>query len=99
MLIAKTILEQLGGSKFIAMTGAKSFITDGNGLQFKLPSRFARGGTNFVRITLEPSDLYKMEFFLYRKNRDLEMVDVMTGVYCDQLQTIFTGATGLDVSL
>jgi hypothetical protein len=98
MIIAKTILSQLGGSHFIAMTGAKAFVSDGNTLQFKLPSRFARGGTNFVRVTLEPSDLYKMEFFIYR-GLDLKIVESMSGVYCDQLQTMFTEATGLDVAL
>ena len=29
MSIASTILEQLGGNKFIAMTGASHFVSDG----------------------------------------------------------------------
>ena len=33
MNIASTILEQLGGNKFIAMTGASHFVSDGNTLR------------------------------------------------------------------
>ena len=32
-MVAKTILEQLGGGKFIAMTGSREFIDLGNGLR------------------------------------------------------------------
>ena len=38
MTIANTILEQLGGNKFIAMTGAKNFVSDGNTLRMTLPT-------------------------------------------------------------
>ena len=34
--VAKTILQQLGGNKFIAMTGAKNFGSSKNSLQFKI---------------------------------------------------------------
>ncbi|AXF77019.1 hypothetical protein AV903_14875 [Erwinia tracheiphila] len=40
--IAVEILNQLGGNKFIAMTGAKNFVwLENGGLIFKLPSNFA----------------------------------------------------------
>lgn len=32
-MIAKTILEQIGGRRFAAMTGSKDFIDMGNGLR------------------------------------------------------------------
>lgn len=35
-MVAKTILEQLGGGKFIAMTGCREFIDLGNGLRMNL---------------------------------------------------------------
>lgn len=35
-MVAKTILEQLGSGKFIAMTGSKDFIDLGNGLRMNL---------------------------------------------------------------
>jgi hypothetical protein len=62
MNIARTIMEQLGGRRFITMTGARDFMDFGNTLQFRLPSRFAKDGINQVRITLTPADLYDMEF-------------------------------------
>ena len=37
MTVANTILEQLGSNKFIAMTGAKNFLSDGNTLRMTLP--------------------------------------------------------------
>lgn len=33
-MIAKTILQQIGGKRFAAMTGSKDFIDMGNGLRF-----------------------------------------------------------------
>lgn len=40
MNAADTILEQLGGGKFLAMTGAKNLVAmDKFGLQFDLPKR------------------------------------------------------------
>ena len=36
VMVAKTILEQLGGGKFIAMTGSRDFIDLGNGLRMNL---------------------------------------------------------------
>ena len=35
-MIAKTILEQIGGRRFAAMTGSKDFIDMGNGLRMSL---------------------------------------------------------------
>ena len=37
-MVAKTILEQLGGGKFIAMTGSRDFIDLGNLYNEVLPS-------------------------------------------------------------
>ena len=34
-MIAKTILEQIGGRRFAAMTGSKDFIDMGNGLRMR----------------------------------------------------------------
>ena len=35
-MIAKTILQQIGGRRFAAMTGSKDFIDMGNGLRMSL---------------------------------------------------------------
>jgi len=86
---AKTILAQLGGNRFLVMTGAKHIFSDNGGkaLVFQLP-RGARDGINAVRIELDASDTYTAT-----KVREVSFV------YADQLQTLFTSTTGLAVSL
>lgn len=96
--VASTILEQLGGSKFSTMTGAKNFVSDGNSLRFKLPANFARRGINLVRITLDPSDTYTLEFMKLR-GTSVQRVSERSGVHADQLRKVFVNETGLDVSL
>ena len=63
-MIAKTILEQIGGRRFAAMTGSKDFIDMGNGLRMSL----ARNKTSANRLDIiydAGLDLYNMRF--YRK--------------------------------
>lgn len=48
IMVAKTILEQLGSGKFIAMTGSKEFIDLGNGLRMNL----ARNKTSANRLEI-----------------------------------------------
>ena len=102
MQIAQTILSQLGGGKFRAMTGAKDFVAIDNGLQFGLPGRFAKDGINKVRVTLGDSDLYTVEFLrCYRRGLEFR-ADVKAreeGICCDMLQDCFKRATGLDTHL
>lgn len=94
MTIARTILSQLGGNKFLVMTGAKSLTVHENGLSMRIPSKTA----NYLKITLEPNDTYTMEF---KKIWGMKVKDVNkhTDVYCDMLQSIFTEETGFDTNL
>ncbi|MDE9429867.1 hypothetical protein [Xenorhabdus bovienii] len=96
--IANTILAQMGGNRFIAMTGAKYLVAIENGLQFKLPARFAAKGINCVQITLESSDTYKMKFLKIREVECKEISEIQ-GLFFDQLQEFFTEQTGLDTHL
>jgi|ERR1035437_2320425 hypothetical protein len=106
--VAETILEQLGGRKFIAMTGARDIsglssvgiAGECDGLSFKLPGGggFTKNGINYVKITLTPDDTYTMTFLRIRGTK-IHDVEQHHGVYCDQLQTMFTSVTGLAVSL
>ena len=96
--IAATILEQIGGSKFQVMTGAKDLMDLGNGLQFGLPSRLANKGINKVRIELDASDTYDVSFWKIRGS-NFKMVESHQDVYAEDLKKIFTNTTGLDVSL
>lgn len=106
MNTAQIILEQLGGSKFIAMTGAKNFVDYGNTLRMTLPRNGSKA--NRLYITLDPDDTYTMQFFKYtpgglrvnHKKGTADFVEsksvdvaVYTGVYCDQLQELFTEVT------
>ena len=62
--VAKIILQQLGGNKFVAMTGARNLLNVGNGLSFKIPGSggFAKNGINYIKVTLNGLDTYDMEF-------------------------------------
>ena len=60
-MIAKTILEQIGGRRFAAMTGSKDFIDMGNGLRMSL----ARNKTSANRLDIiydAGTDLYNMRW-------------------------------------
>lgn len=96
--IAAEILNQLGGSRFVAMTGAKMFAHDAGSLRFRLPSRFATAGINFVKITLTAGDDYAIE---YGKvwGLNYKAIATQTGIYADTLRASFKAATGLDCTL
>jgi hypothetical protein len=96
--VAQTILQQLGGRRFVAMTGASKFVGSDRALSFRLPSYFARNGINAVRITLLPSDTYRVEFSRCRATKFVP-VSTHEGIYCDGLQALFTAETGLATSL
>jgi hypothetical protein len=102
MQIANTILQQLGGGRFITMTGARDILAIDAGLQFKMPARFAKDGINFVKIELADSDTYTMTFgkvFTSKGMPEYEEICVEPLVYADALQATFTSCTGLDTHL
>lgn len=99
--ICETILQQLGGRRFIVMTGAKNFIDCGSGeLSFRLPSKpgYTKDGINVVSIKLEDNDTYTMTFYrLGKSNKCTTLAKIATvdDVYCDMLTEVFTNHTGL----
>ena len=94
--IAKTILQQLGGNKFIAMTGAKNLGHTNKGLQMKI-GRNSKGITH-VKVTLTSMDTYEVEFIKVR-GTNIKVVKKVKGVYADQLGEIFKKYTGMNVRL
>jgi hypothetical protein len=94
--VAKTILQQLGGNKFIAMTGAKNFGSSRNSLQFKI-GRNSKSISHVI-ITLKSSDLYDVEFIRMR-GTSRKVVKKLKGVYGDMLPKIFKKYTGMNVRL
>lgn len=96
--VAIEILNQLGGNKLIAMTGARAFISTPDSLRFRLPSRSARDGINYVDITLNCMDTYDVQF---KKIWNGKVTDISShaGIYNDMLQPLFVKETGLNVVL
>ena len=97
MEIANTILAQLGGNKFIAMTGSKNFIASKESLTMTLTKNKVKA--KYLSVTLNSNDTYTMLFFSLNRNFERVSKSEKTGVYFDQLQSIFTEVTGLDTHL
>ena len=87
--------KQLGGSRFIAMTGAKDFVVGPKGATFKI-GRNAKS-ISHVRFDLE-NDLYNVEFIRVRGTK-ITVVKYFKHVYFDQLRDLFERETGLRTSL
>ena len=98
MNAAQVILQQLGGNKFRAMTGAKNLLCSSTMLQFDLPARLAKSGINKVQVHLDDSDTYTVKCFKLR-GFNCPQVAEESMVYADCLQSTFTKLTGLDTSL
>lgn len=97
--IAHTTLQQLGGNRFIAMTGAKYFSFGDKGeLNFKLPS----GKYKAVKIEVNANDLYKVTFYKMSKKGGVPTVTgtvVRDDVDVSNLRGVFERETGLATSL
>ena len=93
-----TLLQQLGGNKFMVMTGAKNLMVDKKEKSLHMRIGKNSKGINHVKITYMPDDTYKMDFGRIRK-MDYKVVRSVTGVYADALQDVFTEVTGMYTSL
>lgn len=93
--VAEIILQQLGGGRFVAFTGARNLTAHPDALSFKLGR--ARDGIKHVKITLDPSDTYKVTFTKIGRApaRTVTVVKELEGVYADMLTEIFESTTGL----
>ena len=93
---AAIILKQIGGNKFIAMTGAKGFAFSDKFMSFKIGKNSK--GINFVRIGHNAKDLYDMEFG-FVSVRGIKVKNKVKDVYADMLGTMFEKYTGMRTSL
>jgi hypothetical protein len=91
--VAQTIAQQLGGNKFVAMTGA-TLVGSADSLTICL------GRSKAVIIKLEADDTYTVT--LHKAGRFTRKGDYIQGqtvarpdIYCDMLQATFTDLTGL----
>lgn len=104
---AKIILSQLGGNKFVTMTGCKDFIAAAHNkhtpvpyLQMSIPRN--QGKVNRLRVYLNSMDTYNLHFFsLSLKNGEATLTNEqwINGVYDDGLASTFTSVTKLYTSL
>jgi hypothetical protein len=90
------VIKQLGGGRFIAMTGAKDFFIGPKGVVFKI-GRNAKN-VNYVRINLNSMDTYDIEFLSIRNYKE-KVKSKAKGVYADTLRDTFEQNTGLRTSL
>jgi hypothetical protein len=95
-LIAQEILRQLGGNKFVVMTGSKNFIAGDHSLSMKLSKNSS--GANYLRIKLNGLDLYDIEFISIRGTK-MKTKHEFKDVYCERLVATFEETTGLYTSL
>ena len=96
MKTAQTIINQLGGNKFIVMTGAKNFVAGDSMLMFSI-GRGAKSGINKIKIQLNNNDLYNVFFFNTKKAE--YTVSNFENVYTEDLTPLFTIETGFRTSL
>lgn len=97
MSIGTTILAQLGGNKFVAMTGARNLIALEKGLQFDLPRNASKA--NRVQIVLAGSDLYTIAFYKARGLNCDKVGQDKNGLFADQLASAIEAITGLATRL
>src|SRR3954454_22827761 len=75
LTVARSILDQLGGARFVAMPGARELVGSADSLTFKIGANPKR--VSQVRVTLTPADLYSVTFFRIGKAPQIE-----SDVYC-----------------
>ena len=99
--ISGTILKQLGGNKFIAMTGAKNFYYDKYTTTFKI-GRNSKS-VNTVRITLNAMDTYDVDFmrvsFGTKQGYREKIISSHKGIYAEDLREVFESSTEMYTSL
>jgi hypothetical protein len=111
--VAETIYDQLGGNRFVVMTGVRNLLHDDNSLSFHLGR--SKNRANRVKITLTSDDLYTVRFSRFTMPKlqfsDTAMenwaggisgdneIETITGVFADDLVRIFEDRTGIITKL
>ena len=93
---AQTIINQFGGNGFKMMTGAKNFTFGPDGLTFRIGRNCHK--INGVRVQLEPTDVYTVEFLRVSKN-GIKVASRHEDVYCHDLIDLFEVQTGMFASI
>ena len=91
------MMNQLGGHRFLVMTGSKPLYKDTTSANPLISLKLARNTSKatHLKITYNRSlDLYEMKFIRIH-GRNMTTVKECAGLYSDMLQTTFTSVTGL----
>lgn len=94
--VANEILRQLGGNRFITMTGAKNLAGNDNSMSFKIMRNSNK--ITHVKIELNFMDTYDITFYNI-VGINIKKEYTVHNIYSDQLQNAFTIHTGLDTHL
>lgn len=98
MNTATTILNQLGGNRFLMFTGSKIANYSNNNVVIKLSRNNSKA--QFLKVELNSNDTYTMQFFsIDSKTLNTKVKHNFTDVYCDQLVSIFENTTELYTKL
>ena len=99
---ASEILSQLGGHRFMAMTGSKNptVIREGESLGLQLNLGRNATSANRMRIILDANDTYTVSFERHTFSRKTleaknKIITKVSGIYCDMLEALFTETTKL----
>lgn len=96
--VAGTILEQLGGRKFMTMVGAHNLVCSGEGCGTMMLKFKGSKVANYLKVTLTALDLYDVEFGKIW-GADYKVVKKVEGYYNDMLVDLFEHTTGLYTKL
>ena len=95
LFVARTIMQQLGGTQFVVMTNARWMPDGKNGVFIKFKgSRKA----NRMSIKLNGKDLYDVKFYRVWGDKT-SVVDEMNDAFAETLRPHFESVTGLRTKL
>lgn len=97
--VARTILAQLGGNRFITVTGATNLVASDRALTLTLPPSITKGRANRLRVTLTPADLYRVETLRVTRSWDVVPCGLLDDVDSEALRSAVEKLTGLRTSL
>ncbi len=98
MAVADTIRDQIG-NRGLVMMGAKNLLGSETGLQFKIGRNDLK--VTHVRITLESSDTYTVEFIKVGRAPRFTVTEISRRelVFVDRLRAVLEAGTGMYLNL
>lgn len=90
--IARTILQQMGGTGRLAVMIGATFASVENGVRIYWKNRQPSKG-NICQVVLAADDTYTVTFY-QRRAGQTKVVREVEGVYCDSLVELFEKQTG-----